>query len=137
MELYLTVMKRLANQLSSILYPQDGGQSQPPRLKQWNVIVQAAGPYSYGAAVLPPQLIPSDASERADGEASTAVLVVEVVPMEGSTGRVSIRLQSHSSSSSSALHDAEEEQNGEVPAAMVFEGIFDTKQEIGQTTASR
>lgn len=93
MELYLTVMSRMANHMSNVFLREDG--LSQPRLKQWKITVKHEH-------ALPPQLLPDDDKLHP---------VMEFVPMEGLSGSVSIRLQNEN-------------------VSMIFESVFDTKQEL-------
>jgi hypothetical protein len=112
MELYLTVMGRMANNLSMLLVEKDAddnnsrstsssssssSSNQPPKLKSWNVAIRKDN-------VMLPQLLPND-MELAP--------VIECIPMEG---RVCIRLQGKSS-----------EKESPVAVSLVFDAVFDTK----------
>lgn len=111
MELYMTVTARMAKLLSDVLRKGEEESGDPPRLKQWNVSIQRD-------FAIPPQLLPA---------ALELTPIVEFVPMEGHVGRVIIRLQGMIRT----MNDGDEEV--EEPVAMIFEGVYDTKQDMRPT----
>lgn len=112
MELYMTVTTRMAKLLSDILRKGDD-EGDPPRLKQWNISVQQD-------FAIPPQLLPP---------AQELTPTVEFVPMEGQVGRLIIRLQGIIRTT---IGD-EVVEVVEKPVALIFEGVYDTKQDMRPT----
>lgn len=109
MELYMTVTTRMAKLLSDILRKGDD-EGDPPRLKQWNISVQQD-------FAIPPQLLPP---------AQELTPTVEFVPMEGQVGRLIIRLQG-------IIRTTIGDEVVEKPVALIFEGVYDTKQDMRPT----
>jgi hypothetical protein len=105
MELYLTVMGRMANNLSMLLLEKNAddswSSSYPPKLTCWNVAIRKDN-------VMLPQLLPNDME---------LTPVIEYVPISLSEGRLCIRLQGKSSEKDPAV------------VSLVFDAVFDTKQQ--------
>ena len=109
MELYMTVTARMAKVLGDVLRKGEE-EGDPPRLKRWNISVQRD-------FAIPPQLLP-------DGLELTPI--VEFIPMEGHIGRVIFRLQGMTRTKNG-------DEEVEEPVAMIFDGVYDTKQDMRPT----
>ena len=113
MDLYMAVVVRMSNLLSIVL--QKDGDS--PRLKKWNVTIQRGN-------ALPPQLLLLQQHQSAAAEGDVVVTpVVEFSQYELNTGRIIIRLQ--------GTPKTELNREGKEAVAMIFEGTYDTTQEVG------
>jgi len=106
MELYLTVMSRIATSLSDILQPVDG--LSKPRLKQWNVDIRQQD------------------IKLSEGEGIDFLVddnpIVEFSTLKKGMGQISIYLRSSSSATKG-------EESNRRATSKVFVGVFDTKHE--------
>lgn len=113
MEIYLTVMNRIAASLSDILQPMDG--LSKPQIVQWNVNIHQQD-------VNMSKMIPLSSSEEGKDYFVNNDPIVEFSILKKDMGQIAIHLKSSSDSAT----DGEESSNMISSTSMTFVGVFNT-----------